>query len=217
MSGSPDVLLVAAFQPELAPIRPHLGGGLDGFVGPMRVAARVVGIGLPMAAAGVALHAGKLQPRAVVAVGTCGAYSGSGLAIGDVIVARRVHLVDPSALEGRAEFPAPMRVVCDSDGALAEGIVGATGIRRADVATTVAVTVDGATAVRIAGATGTHVEHLEAHGMAMACAALGMPFGAVLAVANSVGSSGRSEWRAHHVEASMRAVDVVVGWLRRSG
>ncbi len=216
LSGSPDVLLVAAFHPELAALRAHLAGALDGFVGQTRVAARVVGVGLPMAAAGVALQASKLHPRSVVALGTCGAYPGSGLAIGDVIVARRIHLVDPSALEGRAEFPAPMQVVCDADGTLAESIVEATGARRADVGTTVAVTVDDATAVRIARATGSEVEHLEVHGMAMACAALELPMGAVLAVANFVGSHGRSEWRSHHNEAAARAAEVVATWLRSS-
>jgi nucleoside phosphorylase len=212
--GPPDVLVVAAFHPELAPLRPHLGDDMDGRIGAALVAARVVGIGLPLAAAGVAIHVRDLRPRAVLATGTCGAYASSGLAIGDVVVARLVRLVAPSALEGRSEFPAPMQVVCDADAPMAESIAQATGARRADVATTLGITVDEAMAGHIARATGAHVEHLEAHAMATACAALGIPFGAVLAVANLVGANARDEWRLHHRDAAARAAEAIVQWLR---
>jgi nucleoside phosphorylase len=210
---SPDLLLVAAFHPELAPLRAHLGDGMSGVVGRTLVAARVVGIGMPMAAAGVVIHAGELRPRAVLAVGTCGAYASSGLSIGDVVVASGGRLVDPSALEGRSEFPAPMQVAFDAHETIAESIVRETGARRAAVASTLGITVNNATAARIALTTGTNVEHLETHGMAMACAALGVPFGAVLAIANFVGTDARAEWRLHHLQAAARAAETVVQWL----
>jgi nucleoside phosphorylase len=78
------------------------------------------------------------------------------------------------------------------------------------VATTLAVTVDDAAAARIAQATTAHVEHLEAYGVAAACAARGIPFAAALGVANEVGARGREEWRAHHRAAAAAAVDVVL-------
>jgi len=215
----PDLLVVAAFHPELAPLRPHLGDprdaeAMEGYVGTALVAARVVGIGLPMAAVGVARQVGELRPHAVIAIGTCGAYAGAGLAIGEIVVARRVRLVDPSVLEGRSQFPEPMRVVSEADGPMAEGIAHATGARPVDIATTLGVTVDDATAGRIARATGADVEHLEAYAMAVACASRGIPFGAVLAVANFVGAGARAEWRTHHREAASHAVDAVIQWLR---
>ena len=70
--------------------------------------------------------------------------------------------------------------------------------RDVTAATTFALTTSDALARSIPRATGAHVEHLETHGAAVACAAAGIPFVALLAVANYVGESGRVEWREHH-------------------
>jgi nucleoside phosphorylase len=187
---------------------------MRGYVGRAHVVARVVGIGLPMAAAGGAMHLAEVQPRAALAIGTCGAYAGAGLAIGEVVVARRVRLVDPSALQGLSQFPGPMSIVTDAHAPMADAISRATGALAVDVATPLGVTVDDAIAARIAQATGAQVEHLEAYGVATACAARGIPFGAVLAVANIVGARARDEWRLHHHEAARAAASVVVKWLQ---
>jgi nucleoside phosphorylase len=189
---------------------------MQGRIGASLVSARVVGIGLPMAAVGAAAHVGELRPRAVLAIGTCGAYLGSELAIGQLVVARRIRLVDPSAIDGRSQFPDPMQVVSDAHAPMAESIAHSTGAAPVDIATTLAITVDDATAGRIALATGAHVEHLEALAMAIACGVRGIPFGAVFAVANFVGSRARSEWRMHHEQAALRAADAAVRWLRQS-
>jgi nucleoside phosphorylase len=211
-----EILILAAFHPELAPLRPVLGDAMRGRVGHVLVSARAIGIGVPMAAAGTAMHLGEIRPIAAVALGTCGAYSGAGLAIGEVVVARRVRLVDPWVLRGLSEFPGPMSVVSETDVPMAEAIARATGARPADVATTLAITVEDAAAAHIAQATGAHVEHLEAHAVATACAARGIPFGAVLGVANYVGARAREEWRLHHREAARAAADVLLRWLREA-
>jgi nucleoside phosphorylase len=203
---------VAAFHPELAPLRATLGAALHGRIGPHQVTASAVGIGLAQASVGAAVRVGDARPRAVVLVGTCGAYPGSDLAVGDVIAGRRVLLVDPSVVDGGAQFPEPMSLACEADVAMREGLSRA-GARPADIATTLAVTVDDALAGRIAAGTGAHVEHLEAHGVATACAAWGVPFAAALGVANGVGSRAREEWRVHHRSAAEAAVRVVVAWL----
>ena len=212
-----DALIVAAFYPELAPLRDMLGDdaeeGLRGLLGEVDVAARVVGIGLPAAAVGAAMSIAKTLPRAVVAIGTCGAYPGAGLSIGDVVVATSVQLVDPSAVDGRSQFPGQMSLTSEPDPPMALALERA-GARRARLATTVAITVDDVTAARIAQATGAEAEHLEAHGVATACAAHGVPFGAVFGVANSVGCNGRDEWRDHHLRAAAAAAHVVLRWLR---
>jgi futalosine hydrolase len=204
-----DLLLLAAFHPELAPLKAVLGDGMRARLGGRDVAARVVGIGLPMAAVGAAMQVTEMQPAAVVLLGTCGAYAGSGLALDAVIAARRIRLVDPSVVHGLSQFPDPMSIVTDSHAAAHQVLLRA-GARAADVATTLAVTVDDAAAARIAQATTAHVEHLEAYGVAAACAARGIPFAAALGVANEVGARGREEWRAHHRAAAAAAVDVVL-------
>ncbi|MDP8999676.1 MAG: hypothetical protein M3O46_06150 [Myxococcota bacterium] len=214
MSDRCDVLLLGAFHPEIAPLAGLLGSTMCGRVGQALVAARVVGIGLPMAAAGAATRLGELQPRAVIAIGTCGAYPGAAPEMCEVIVARRVRVVDLSVLNGVSQFPAPMSLVRDAHVPMAEAISRVTGARSADVATTLAITVNDATAARIAQATGCQVEHLEAHAVATACAERGIPFGAVLAVANIVGAAAREQWRVNHQAAARAAAVAVVRWLQ---
>jgi nucleoside phosphorylase len=187
---------------------------MAGDVGPTRVVARAVGIGLPMAAAGAAMHVGERRPGAVVAIGTCGAYAGSGLALGEVVVARKMRLVDLSVLRGSSQYPEPMSVVTEASPALSGAIARATSARMVDVATTLGITVDDIGAALIARTTGAEVEHLEAHGVATACAARGVPFAAVLGVANVVGADARAQWRIHHRSAAAAAVEALLRWLR---
>jgi futalosine hydrolase len=217
VASSCDVAVFAAFHPEIAAFRDAFGDTMRGRVANAEVAGHVVGIGLPMAAVGSAMHLAVLRPRAALLVGTCGAYADSGVSIGEVVVADRMRLVDPSALRGASQFPEPMSIASDANRALSAGIAHATGARPVDVATTLAITVDDATALGIARATGARVEHLEAHAVATACAARGVPFGAVFGVANIVGARARDEWRVHHHEAARAAAAAVFVWLRADG
>jgi nucleoside phosphorylase len=234
---SVDVLLLAAFHPELAALRPHLvasGEGMAGRIGGLEVSARAVGIGLPAAAVGAATRVASMKPRAVVLLGTCGAYaprmggvggsggSGRELAIGDIAIARRVRLVDPAAIEGRAAFPDPMSLVSEANASVAAALEAHASANSAsaphaalvDLATTLAVTTDDALAARVGRESRCDAEHLEAYAVALACAAHGVPFVAALGVANVVGSRAREEWRVNHRAASDAAIDLVLSWLR---
>jgi nucleoside phosphorylase len=214
-----DILILGAFHPELAPLRPLLGESLRGRVGKLDVTARVVGIGLTMAAVGATMQLLENGPRTVVLVGTCGVYrvpgaaEGDSLGLGEVVVPMRLCLTAPCVVEGLAHFPDPMSVSLDADATTAAALLRAGG-KRGDLATTPGITVDDAAAARLAHATGARVEHLEAHGVATACAARGVPFAAALGVANEVGSRAREQWRMHHRAAATAAVDVVTRWLQ---
>jgi nucleoside phosphorylase len=207
-----DILLLAAFHPELAPLEAALGRAMRAQVGGRDVAARVVGIGLPMAAAGTATQLLEMQPRSVILLGTCGAYAGSGIAPGEVVSARRVRLVSHSVARGVAQFPDPMSLLARSDSGTCDALVRA-GARVADVATTLAITVDDVAAALVARASDSQVEHLEAYGVAAACSARGVPFAAVLGVANTVGARARDEWRANHRPSAAAAVDTVLRYV----
>jgi futalosine hydrolase len=214
-----SVALLAAFDPELAPLlsSPSFAcepGSRNGRVGAVAVAACAVGIGLPAAAVGAARALVEIRPRAVVLVGTCGAYPGVGLRIGDVVVSRRVHLADASMLAGNSAFPGRMATSLDAHAGLARAMAQV-GARPADVANTLGITIDDAVAGQLARATGASVEHLEAYAVASACAGCAAPFVAVLGVANLVGANARAEWVAHHEAASRAGIAVVVDWLSR--
>jgi nucleoside phosphorylase len=208
-----DVLLVAAFPPELAALHPVLGSEMAGRIGDVTVAARALGIGLVAAASGAALAMAEVRPRAVLLLGTCGAYDRASLAIGDVVVSRRVRLVDSSVLSGTAQFPDLMQTTIEAEGHLSGALENA-GARAANIAATLAITVDDAAARFVAQASDSDVEHLEAFAVASASVAAHVAFSAVLGVANRVGASARGEWRANHHRAAERAVDCALRWLR---
>lgn len=181
------MLFVAAFEPELAKLRefrPSLW-------------AAPVGIGLAAAAVGTARALTGRAPKAVVLLGTCGAFPGRGLAIGDVVVAAGVCLASAAVARGEGAMPPPMTEVlpCDASVLRVRG-------KSVQVATTLAVTTTRELADAMARSTGCDVEHLEAYAVAVACRAAGVPFLAVLAVANEVGPQGREQWAQHHQRVS---------------
>jgi nucleoside phosphorylase len=207
-----SILVLSAHPPELSGLRALLGDDLRGTSGDLSVVGRTVGIGLVAAAAGAAAALEAFQPRAVILVGTCGAYQGRGISTGEVVVGRRVCLASTAVVEGRGAFPGPMLVETDLDGPLSEG-VGQKGVRRADVATTLAVTTDDRLAATVSDGLRCDVEHLEAFAVARACAEKGVPLAVVLGVANMVGSSARAEWQMNHRAAGDAAGTHVALWL----
>jgi futalosine hydrolase len=219
-AGPLDLLVLAAFDPELLPLEALLGERLEARIGERTIAARTVGVGLAAAAAGASARVAELAPRAVVLVGSCGAYptaSPTALAIAEVAIGRRLYLADLATIDGLAQSPPPMALAMEADARLSDAIAaGARGSVRAGatVATTLAITVDDAAASRIAAKTAADVEHLETHGVAAACAAHGVPFAVVLGVANAVGSRGRAEWLANHVRAERAACERVAAWIQ---
>jgi len=208
-----DLLVVAAFSPELDALEGLLGPSMTGKIGELSVVARPVGIGMVAAASGMAARLVRMEPRAVVLVGTCGAYPGTQLAIGEVIVARSVLLLEPAVLDLEAAFPEPMSARVEAHPSLSAAI-GASGARAEDVGTTLAVTTSDPLAARLGRDAGVAVEHLEAFAVATACAMHNVPFAGVLAVANAVGSVGREQWRKHHAAAGLAAAIYVARWIQ---
>src|SRR5262245_59377586 len=115
--NSIDVLVVAAYAPEVSFLAEAIGrpanpadGGPDfrATVGEIDVVGQAVGVGLVAAAVGVTRALLAFKPRAVIAVGTCGAYDGRAGSRGDVVRARHIHLVSTALLEQRAGMPSMM-------------------------------------------------------------------------------------------------------------
>ena len=208
------ILILSAHVPELSGLGPILGDGFSGASGGHAVEARAIGIGLAASARGAALALRSFEPRAAVFVGTCGAYRGHRVAIGDVVVGGRICLVSTAAAEARAAFPAPMRTEIDGTGPLSEAL-GANASRIVAIATTLAITTDDALAARASHHRGCDVEHLEAFAFAEACVEAKVPFAVVLGVANVVGSTARDEWLENHRSAGHAAGALVARWLER--
>jgi nucleoside phosphorylase len=209
VSRAVDVLVVAAFPPELAPLSPPLILGDVVTHRDRTVACDVIGIGLARASAGLARALERFTPRAVVLIGSCGLYPNAPGAIPDVLVARSVTLVDAAALEQRAQFPAPLPTERICDAPLVAGLEQA-GARPARVGNTLAITTDDPLASRYSAA-GLHAEHLEAFALDAVPAAVSCT--AVLAVANRVGSGARDEWKANAGRAHQALASVMRRWL----
>lgn len=210
--GSVDLLILAAYAPELVGLRRLLGDQLYGNVSGVVVSCKTVGVGLPNAVAGTTTRLMQLRPRAVVLVGTAGVYWGAAAQIGEAVIPKRVHLVSPIECEGRGGMPEPMARTADCNAMLALGL-GAGRAPTQDLANTLVVTTDDQLGGRIQQATGCAVENLEAFGVANACALQNVPFACVVGVSNRVGATGRDEWRQHHKNAAQGACEIVSRWL----
>jgi nucleoside phosphorylase len=204
------ILVVAAWQPELS----ALGRGLRVVRG-RRLERAVVGVGPVEAALGTARLLGDLRPTALILIGTAGVYRSQSrrLAIGDAVIARRIAFGSVGTARGLAYFPAPMPLTAPSDARLRARLAAATGSRLADVACPPAITRTAAAAAALAGATGAGVENLEAFAVGRAAADRGVPFAAVLGIANQVGPRAHAEWKLNAAAAAAQACAGVRAFL----
>jgi nucleoside phosphorylase len=170
------ILLVSAVREEL--------GELTG---------EPLGIGAIIAGVAMARLIVQREPDGVVLIGTGGAYTG-GPDIGTACVARRVGMGSGAALMGLGYTPRPPAPIpCDLR------LVSSLALPVVDVLTVGAVTTDPVLADRLSD--GWMVEHLEAFGVAAACAAAQIPFVAVLGITNQVGPNAHTQWLTHRNEA----------------
>ena len=174
------ILFVAATREEL--------GDLPG---------ETLGLGAVNAAARAATLITQDRPDGVVLLGSCGSYPG-GPTIGEAVIARRVGLSSGVAAMGLGYVPSPPEAVsCD------EQLVERLPHKRVDALTVHAITTDPVLAQRLSD--GWDVEHLEAFGVARACAVAGVPFSAVLGVASEVGPDAHTHWLLHRQDALIAA------------
>jgi nucleoside phosphorylase len=236
MSESLDVLIAAAHPAELAGLRSLLGPALAGVVRGLHVATCEVGVGLPAASAASVCRLRDRRPRALILLGSCGAYpatAGTALAediapqadpaslpwpLLQIAIPDRVLLADPGVASGQAAFPEPMPRTAPIDRALADGLAAcARSPLRGALATTLGITTSNELAIRLERSSGCAFENLEALGVALACAAERVPFAALLAITNHVGERGRSQWLAHYARAAERGAEVLAKWLEQAG
>ena len=113
-----------------------------------------------------------------------------------MVNARRVGLSASVAALGLGYVPRPPApIVCAGD--LAQRLPE---LPQHDVLTASAVTTDPGLAEQLSGGEWT-VEHMEAMGVALACQQAGVPFNALLGIANYVGPEAHSQWLTHRGDA----------------
>jgi nucleoside phosphorylase len=182
------------------------------------VAAVDVGVGLAAAGAGAARALLAHMPRAALLLGSYGAYPGYAFTPGHLLVPSRLCAIDAAELSGKAAFPAAMAGALEPDAALANSLAAAAEqVTRGALATTLAITTDDELARELGGRSGCEGENLEALAVAHACARARVPFCALLACTNQVGSQGRSQWAQHRALAARVTSELVLRWLAQDG
>jgi purine-nucleoside phosphorylase len=209
----PATLIVCAWEPEVASLRRWLTTS-DGRRRARAVHVAAAGIGAIDAALGTARLIAAVRPRRVLFVGTAGVYPGARgrlPAIDAAVVVSRATLVSTAALRDEGYLPAPVSTEVVSDRTLVAQLslspsppIGA--------ACPLGITKSAALARRIVRATAAAVENLELFAVARAAALAGLPFAAVVGIANRVGPHAHAEWKAHHRSASAAACAVVTTW-----
>jgi nucleoside phosphorylase len=165
----------------------------------------VVGVGPVVAATSAARILSERRPDGVVMIGTAGAYAG-GPPIGSAIVAERLGLSWGVAAMGLGYVPkAPPPLTSDP------ALLARIDLPRHDVLTVGAITTDRTLARRIAD--GFTVEHMEAFGVASACAQLDIPFVVVLGITNEAGPDAHVQWLTHREDAQEAARAAIRGLL----
>jgi len=234
------VLVLAATEMELAPLREHLRDAREirgpwdavtlGSLGRVRVALTTSGLGKANAAACLAATTLALGPRAAIQVGIGGAYLGSFLSNGMVAAASEELQLDlglrreDGALDGldalgfaatpaRDGRPARFNLVPTHAGlqlVLAERL----GLPLLRFATLDAITAGVDRGAALQRAHDVSVESMEGAAAAQVADRLGLPFAEVRGVSNLVGERDKGLWDIRSaVHASCRAVRALLeGW-----
>lgn len=199
------ILLSAAVDDELLPFRDRLGG-MKG------IRLQATGVG-PVEAALGAVEALKKNTSLAILVGTCGAFPGAELRVGQAVCVESAILSASDVGAGRSYIPAPAQILSRADERLVASLAEA-GLPRVGCVTVPAITRDRAAAAALAAQSGMEVEHLEAHAFLRAAERLGVPAACVLGIANFVGPTAHEEWKANATSASSAAAEALLPWLR---
>lgn len=150
------------------------------------------------AAAAMARHIERLRPRRVVLIGTAGAYPG-GPDVGSVVTAGTVGLGSVASARGLGYVPRPPPPVATFP---------VVGLPVVSVLSLTAITSDETCAQILSKHW--QVEHMEAFGVATACAAAAVPLSIVLGIANRVGPNAHAEWKSNRAAAEAAAREMVI-------
>lgn len=174
----------------------------------------LTGVGLIDAALGTAAAIARYRPDAIVFLGTCGAHSGSGLAVGDLVVASGAALGSGDIARGWMRLPKIMASRLQTDEVLSArftDVATADGMapRSAWVSCTLGVTENDQLASALRGHDGSEAENLEVFPVLRAAGDI--PATALLGVTNIVGTGGGADWAANYRSMMMMLGALVAG------
>lgn len=228
-----DIWIFGALQGELDLLLGHLGASYGGQVASqkwyrarvrgLRVGLGTTGVGLASAALSVGAFMGISRPSKAVMVGTCGALPGSGLGVGDLVVASSEVLSELGVVTGAGigdardmdslglrqevslseELTAPLLE--------AGGQVGKT--HSGKILTVVGSSSSISRAKARRGRFDALAENMEGYALALAGSQLGFQAGEIRCVSNVAGRRDRSFWALE--QAQQKAQRAMISYLER--
>lgn len=157
----------------------------------------ITGVGLVDAGVMTVELIRQFEPSQVVFLGTCGAYPGSDLAVGDIVAVESVRLGSGDTARGEMRIPKLLPAALNSSGELTQSVVAASAgltIRAGTALCTLGVTENDPLAETLGALA--DVENLEVFSVFRACGLL--PTAAILGVTNIVGEGGGKDWAANY-------------------
>lgn len=175
----------------------------------------ITGVGLVDAAAGTSRIVARHTPAALLFVGTCGAYPGSGFQIGQLLLARSVRLGSGDVASRAMRIPGLMPETLLTDPELTEQLRRRLSPPPADaeVICTLGITESESLARQLESGIPRRVENLEAYPVLRAAA--GIPTAILLGVTNIVGPNGGKEWKEHFRSVMQAAVNAILRTEKR--
>lgn len=188
-------LVLAAFEPELEPLRRVAGA---------KTVVSTCGVGLADAAANTAWLLRDVAPERVLFVGSVGSLTAA-VPLLSLVYARAVMLGDPALLLGESYLPSTTRSLhLARENVRLSNLCTASGT----FYTPLSITRSPALAERFAQS-GAIFENLELFGVAAACAAKNIPWNAVSVVTNAVGPAGHEQWKENFSRAAEITADAL--------
>lgn len=154
----------------------------------------VTGVGLVDAGIATVELVRQFEPAEIVYVGTCGAYPGSGLNVGDVVAGGAVQLGSGDTTRNEMRIPKllPSELKCSSE--LTARLAQEAEFRKVRVVCTLGITEHDPLAETLSGLG--DVENLELFSVLRAAG--GVPVAGILGVTNRVGAGGGKDWLANY-------------------
>lgn len=205
------LLILAAFEPELQPLRSLVADRDD-------VRLDIVGVGAIAAAANtsriISRELDRIGPNfEILWIGSCGKSPDSSLPLLSLVAASEVRLADLSAIKGEARIPEIMTTHISSK---SETYSKIEELQLAHCAakfyTTLAITENPTAALTLAKATSARFESMELFAVATAAALFDIPWTALSSITNTVGHS--QEWKTNFKDAAKLTASAAVKVLK---
>ncbi len=191
------ILIIAAFEPELKPLRLALKNQKN-------IVFSTSGIGFTQAAAKTTAALLKTKPKQVIFVGSCGAYSKT-IPLLTIICATESKIADYVFASKKSYNPQNYLLTFKADPKLIRKLKSKKNKEFffSTIHSSISITKDPSIARKFLEKKH-YFENLELYGVAQACSNLNIPWNAISVITNYIGENAHLEWLENYQEAASK-------------